>query len=240
MNKKTSRNIILLLITALVIFVIYDFVKDSEKEEAAREEASQQEEIVIEDENDREENEENNEEETVAEDESDFSTSEELDENLLENEDLGENKNNSPEINYGANPGDTVYDYDLTDIESGEQVNVSDYRGDKVFLNFWASWCPPCRVEAPHLQDFSENQDDVVVLGVNVKVSETDEENIHDFIDEFDLTFPNAYGPDEMFGPFSVESLPTSFFIDSKGTIQERVTGPVTEDVLHGIFDMID
>ncbi|MDN6162364.1 MAG: redoxin family protein [Atopostipes sp.] len=238
MKKKTSRNIILLIIAALVIFVVYDFIKDSAKEDAALEEASQQEETVIEDDDDNESKDED--EEIEAEDESNFSTSEELDEDILENEEIAESKNNSPEINYGANPGDTVYDYELTDIETGELVKVSDYRGEKVFLNFWASWCPPCRVEAPHLQDFSENQEDVVVLGVNVKVSESDEENVHDFIDEFGLTFPNVYGHDDMFGPFFVESLPTSFFIDSKGTIRERVTGPVTEDVLHGIFDMID
>lgn len=229
MKKKTSRNIILLIITALVIFVVFDFFKDSSKEKEAREAASQSEETVVQDEN----------EDLEKEETSDFSTSDELDEEIVRDEDSEEN-DKSPEVSYGANPGDTAYDFELTDIETGESVKLSDYRGQKVFLNFWASWCPPCRVEAPHLQDFSENQEEVVVLGVNVKVSETDEENVQDFIDEFGLTFQNAYGPDEMFGPFFVESLPTSFFIDSKGVIRERVTGPVTEDILNGTFEMID
>ena len=229
MEKKTSRNIILSIIAAAVIFVIFDFVRDSTKEKTSREAASQQEETIVQEKA----------EDFETEDEPDFSTSEELDEEFLSEEEI-EESDNSPQISYGANPGDTAYDYDLTNIETGELVKLSDYRGKKVFLNFWASWCPPCRVEAPHLQDFSENQDEVVVLGVNVKVSETDEANIQGFIDEFELTFPNVYGPEEMFGPFFVESLPTSFFIDSGGIIRERVTGPVTEDVLHGIFDMID
>lgn len=230
MNKKTSRMLILLVIAAAVLFVIFDFVKDSSNEDAARETASQQGENVLEEEN----------EEVDYDAEADFSSSEELEEDLVSDEDMEEDLDSSPLVSYGANPGDTAYDYDLTDIETGEPVKLSDYRGQKVFLNFWASWCPPCRVEAPHLQDFSENQDDVVVLGVNVKVSESNEENIQGFIDEFGLTFPNVYGPEEMFGPFYVESLPTSFFIDSDGIIRDRVTGPVTEDVLHAIFEMMD
>lgn len=226
MNKKTSRNIILLVIAAVVAFVIFDFVRDSGKEEVAREAASQQEEITVEEET----------KDFDTEEDADFSASDDL---TIDEED-SKVENKSPHISYGANPGDTAYDYDLTDIDTGELVKLSDYRGQKVFLNFWASWCPPCRVEAPHLQSFSENQDEVVVLGVNVKVSESNEENIQGFIDEFGLTFQNVYGPEEMFGPFYVESLPTSFFIDSSGVIRERVTGPVTEDVLHGIFEMID
>lgn len=226
MNKKNSRNLILLVIALAVAFVIFDFVRDSEKENAAREAASQQEETIIEDTS----------EDFDTEEEADFSASDDL----VVEEETESDSNKSPQISYGANPGDTAYDYDLTDIETGELVKLSDYRGQKVFLNFWASWCPPCRVEAPHLQDFSENQEEVVVLGVNVKVSESSEENIQGFIDEFGLTFPNVYGPEEMFGPFFVESLPTSFFIDSTGVIRERVTGPVTEDVLHAIFEMMD
>ena len=226
MNKKNSRNLILLVIAFVVVFVIFDFIRDSEKEKEAREAASQQEETIIEDTS----------EDFDTEEEADFSASDDL----VVGEELESKTNKSPQISYGANPGDTAYDYDLIDIETGELVKLSDYRGQKVFLNFWASWCPPCRVEAPHLQSFSENQEDVVVLGVNVKVSESNEENIQGFIDEFELTFPNVYGPEEMFGPFFVESLPTSFFIDSTGVIRERVTGPVTEDVLQAIFEMMD
>ncbi|MDN6195040.1 MAG: TlpA family protein disulfide reductase [Atopostipes suicloacalis] len=227
MNKKTSRNIILLIIAAAVIFVVFDFVNDTNKEDAAREAASQPEESLV------EEN-----EEFKTKEETNFSAAGENNEEISEEE--PEENNNSPQMSYGANIGDTAYDYELTDIETGEQVKLSDYRGQKVFLNFWASWCPPCRVEAPHLEDFSNNQDEVVVLGVNVKVSESSEENVVDFIDEFGLTFPNVYGPEEMFGPFFVESLPSSFFIDSEGIIRDRVTGPVTEDTLHAVFEMID
>lgn len=234
MNKKTSRTIILLLISGAVLFVLFDFFRDSGKEEAAREAASQPTETVV------EEAEEENEtvESFDSKEETDFSAAGENNEDNTEAQE--KNTGGSPHMTYGANVGDTAYDYELTDIETGELVKLSDYRGQKVFLNFWASWCPPCRVEAPHLEEFSNNQEEVVVLGVNVKVSESNEENVHDFIDEFGLTFTNAYGPEEMFGPFFVESLPTSFFIDSKGIIRDRVTGPVTEDTLNAVFEMID
>lgn len=231
MNNKRSRQIILVLIVAAVAFVVFDFISASQKQKQAQDKASQQEETVVNNESVESEN-----KEFTTEQEADFETNDEL----PSDDELNTDVDPSPEISYGANPGDTAYDYDLIDIESGELVKLSDYRGQKVFLNFWASWCPPCRVEAPHLQSFSENQDEVVVLGVNVRVSESKEENIQAFIDEFDLTFQNVYGPEEMFGSFYVESLPTSFFIDSNGIIRERVTGPVTEDVLQGIFDMMD
>lgn len=71
-------------------------------------------------------------------------------------------------------------------------------------------------------------------------MSESNEENAHEFIDEFGLSFQNLYGADDMYNAFYVESLPTSFFIDSNGVIQERVTGPVTEDVLTGVFSMFE
>lgn len=222
MNKKMNRNIMLVLIAAAVVFVVVDFVRDSKKQNTAKELASQQE-VFLSEENNTE-----------------FDTTEELENEMTSEERVKENKNHSARVSYGANPGDMAYDYELTDIQTGQTVKISDYRGQKVFLNFWASWCPPCRVEAPHLQSFSQNQDEVVVLGVNVNVSESSEENVQAFINEFNLTFQNVYGPEEMFGPFFVESLPTSLFIDSAGVIRERVTGPVTEDVLHAIFEMMD
>lgn len=214
MKKKISRTLTLALIAAAVIFVVFDFVRDSSKEEAARETASQQE-------------------------ETEFTQSDELEQDTAPPE-ADSNVVASPKLSYGANAGQLPYDFELINMETEEVVKISDFKGQKVFLNFWASWCPPCKVEAPHLQSFSENQDEVVVLGVNVTTSESNIQNAQDFIDEYELTFTNVYGVEEMFAPFFVESLPTSYFIDSNGIIQERVIGPVTEDVLNAHFSMID
>lgn len=140
---------------------------------------------------------------------------------------------------YGLRSGNTAYDFQLEDMD-GNTVQLSDFRGQKVFLNFWASWCPPCRVEMPHLQNFYEENEDVVVLGVNVVSSESNPANASAFIDELELTFPNLYGVEDVVNLYMVESLPTSYFIGTDGTVYERVVGPVTEDILQARFDLID
>lgn len=139
----------------------------------------------------------------------------------------------------GNNSGQMAYEFEAEDMD-GNLVKLSDYRGKKVFLNFWASWCPPCKVEMPHLKEFSMAQDDVVVLGVNVTTSETDLANVQIFLDEFNVDYTNLYGTQKMFNLYRVQSLPTSYIIDSQGMIQERIVGPVTQEILTTKFDLID
>ncbi|WP_267902155.1 peroxiredoxin family protein [Lentibacillus cibarius] len=71
----------------------------------------------------------------------------------------------------GLQKGNIAPDFELTTLE-GEQVSLSDYRGQRVVLNFWASWCPPCKAEVPDLQKFYENKD-VEILAVNLTKTET-------------------------------------------------------------------
>lgn len=143
------------------------------------------------------------------------------------------------EVQYGAHKGDMVYDYELIDIHTGEIVKMSDFRGKKVFLNFWASWCPPCRAEAPYLQEVHETRDDIVVLGVNVKDSEKTPNGEFEFVEEFGLTFQNVYAPKELYYVFPITSFPTSLFINSKGIIEEGVIGPVDTEVMLKRFETI-
>jgi thiol-disulfide isomerase/thioredoxin len=139
----------------------------------------------------------------------------------------------------GNNSGQMAYEFEAEDMD-GNLVKLSDYRGKKVFLNFWASWCPPCKVEMPHLKEFSMAQEDVVVLGVNVTTSETDLANAQIFLDEFEVDYTNVYGTQKMFNLYRVQSLPTSYIINSKGVIQERIVGPVTQEILTTKFNLID
>ena len=149
-------------------------------------------------------------------------------------------KENQEEVlEEGNNSGQMAYEFEAEDMD-GNLVKLSDYRGKKVFLNFWASWCPPCKVEMPHLKEFSITQDDVVVLGVNVTTSETDLANAQMFLDEFDVDYTNLYGTQKMFNLYRVQSLPTSYIIDSQGMIQERIVGPVTQEILTTKFNLID
>jgi len=138
----------------------------------------------------------------------------------------------------GINIGQIAYDFELQDM-AGNTVKLSDYRGKKVFLNFWASWCPPCKAEMPHLQAFSEEQEDTVVLGVNVTTSESQPDNAALFLEENGIRFLNLYGTDEVFEQYQVQSLPTSYLIGSDGKIYERIIGAVTQDILEAKFSMI-
>ena len=219
--KKASVWVAILLVFG---FVIYDFVSSSKEEEAIIEEASNPTQVMDEEAVD------------IPEEYQDL-TDEELDA-LLE-EAGGAINNNGSEVQFGASKGDTAYDFYLEDMD-GNFVSLSDFRGKKVFLNFWASWCPPCRVEMPHLQEFAEENEDVVVLGVNVTSSESSLDNVKGFVDEFGLTFPNLYGTDDITYLYYVESLPTSYFIDSNGVVNESVIGPVTKDILEARFALMD
>ena len=219
--KKASVWVAILLVFG---FVIYDFVSSSKEEQAIIEEASNPTQVMDEEAVD------------IPEEYQDL-TDEELD--ALHEEAGGAINNNGSEVQFGASKGDTAYDFYLEDMD-GNFVSLSDFRGKKVFLNFWASWCPPCRVEMPHLQEFAEENEDVVVLGVNVTSSESSLDNVKGFVDEFGLTFPNLYGTDDITYLYYVESLPTSYFIDSNGVVKEAVIGPVTKDILEARFALMD
>lgn len=153
---------------------------------------------------------------------------------------ITEERNENNIRQFGTDIGDLAYDFELLDME-GNKVRLSDFRGQKVFLNFWASWCPPCRVEAPHLKDFHENNNEnAVVLGINVTSSESDTKNVQKFIEEFDLTFTNLYEDDEISFIYNTMSLPTSYFIDSSGIIQDIAMGAVTQEVIENRFSTMD
>lgn len=143
-----------------------------------------------------------------------------------------------PVTQTGIKIGQMAYDFELQDM-AGNQVKLSDYRGKKVFLNFWASWCPPCKAEMPHLQEFSDEQDETVVLGVNVTTSENNPGDVEVFLEEYDISFTNLYGTVKQFQQYQVQSMPTSYLIGSDGTIHERIVGAVTKDMLETKFSMI-
>jgi len=108
----------------------------------------------------------------------------------------------------------------------GQQIDSSELRGSVVVLNFWATWCGPCRLEMPSLQSLHEDRasDGVVVLGLSVDVAP--DQKIVDFLAEHKIDYPvgmatNAHRRD--FG--GVSMLPSTFIIDRKGMIRHEVTG---------------
>ncbi|HWH05578.1 MAG TPA: TlpA disulfide reductase family protein [Gaiellaceae bacterium] len=115
--------------------------------------------------------------------------------------------------------------------EEGE-LSLDDLRGKAVVLNFWASWCGPCKEETPLLErTWQRWQDrDVVFVGVNVKDFRGD---ALAFLAEYGVTYPNVYdGKGWTIGRYGVTGFPETYFLDARGRVVYRVAGPVDEDDL--------
>lgn len=113
----------------------------------------------------------------------------------------------------------------------GSPTSLQDYRGRVVVLNFWATWCGPCRVEMPEFERYqAQVGSQVAILGVNMQESP---EQVAPFVRQYGLTFPILLDPDAAIAtPYRVTGLPTSVILDRSGVIRERVVGPMTRDVL--------
>ncbi|GAB4074447.1 redoxin domain-containing protein [Barrientosiimonas marina] len=141
-----------------------------------------------------------------------------------ENTDESDEKADPDEV--GLNTGNLAPDFELKTME-GETVRLSDYRGERVMINFWASWCPPCRAEVPDLEKFYKNKD-IKLLAINLTSTESNESDIDDFIEEYGMTFPVLLDRNtEVANRYGIQPIPSSFMIDSNGRISFRVFGPM-------------
>jgi cytochrome c biogenesis protein CcmG/thiol:disulfide interchange protein DsbE len=107
----------------------------------------------------------------------------------------------------------------------GTVLRLEELRGKVVFLNFWASWCPPCRVEARMLEAAWRGHKDrgVVFLGINIQDKE---EAARKFLEEFDVTYPNGMDPGSKIAiDYGVWGLPETFIIDREGRITYKHVG---------------
>ena len=115
-------------------------------------------------------------------------------------------------------------DFLLTDLD-GNQHRLSDYRGQVVIINFWATWCPPCRDEMPSMQRAWEQleKEDILMLGINVG---EDEDIIFQFTASYPVEFPLLMDRDsKVINQWPVNGLPTTFVVDPKGEIVYRAIG---------------
>ena len=117
---------------------------------------------------------------------------------------------------------------------SGGTVSLADFEGQPVIINFWASWCAPCRQEMPALeatwQLFRER--DLVVVGINLPKSDP-EESARAFLDEFGISYPNVFDTRGFTAiDYGVSGIPVTFFVDREGVVTRRFVGTLTEGSL--------
>jgi len=138
----------------------------------------------------------------------------------------------------GIHKGELAPDFELTTLD-GETVKLSDYKGKRVMLNFWATWCPPCRAEMPDMQKFQENKD-VQVLAVNLAETESHPDNAQKFVDELGLTFTVPVDEESaVSNEYNVVAYPTTYMIDSNGRIQFIMMGAMNYDFMVQQFEMM-
>ncbi len=116
------------------------------------------------------------------------------------------------------------------ETRDGETISLADLRGQAVLLNFWATWCPPCRAEMPAIQGVYQKYQDQGLAVLAVDVGEGDAQ-VTAFVDEQGLTFPILMDRDAaVSNRYQVRAMPSTFFIDRSGVIQEvTLGGPMTE-----------
>jgi peroxiredoxin len=142
----------------------------------------------------------------------------------------------------GLTKGDLAPDFTLTTLD-GKKVQLSELKGKKVIVNFWATWCPPCKAEMPHMQNFYEDfsdEENVEILAVNL-TSEDKEESVQNFVQDYGLTFPIPMDTKGVVGEtFQAITIPTSYMIDTKGRIQNKVVGPMDENMIKDFVSNLD
>ena len=141
-----------------------------------------------------------------------------------------------------ARPVIPAVDFELED-QYGNSHSLEDYRGKTIFLNFWATWCPPCKAEMPDIQKLyeksaTEGEDAVIVLGVAAPNmgQEGSEEEIAAFMEEKGYTYPVLMDTEgELFNSYGIMSFPTTFMIDRDGNVFGYVSGMLSADMMDSI-----
>lgn len=138
--------------------------------------------------------------------------------------------------------GKPAPDFELATL-NGETVKLSDYKGKKVILNFWATWCPPCKAEMPHMQSFYEKNKDkgIEIVAVNLTNMDKGKTEIDKFVKDFDLTFDIPLDEGGDIGmQYQAFTIPTSYIIDTSGIIATKIVGPMDEPTMENLTKEIE
>ncbi|AKS38156.1 membrane-associated thiol-disulfide oxidoreductase [Anoxybacillus gonensis] len=135
--------------------------------------------------------------------------------------------------NIGIDVGEIAPDFELMTLQ-GEKMKLSQFRGKKVVLNFWASWCPPCRAEMPEMQRFYEQYGQhVAIVAVNLTNKEKNRHVVETFVNQKRLTFDIMLDEQGTVSKtYKVITIPTSYIIDEQGVIRSKHVGPLSYEAM--------
>jgi len=130
-------------------------------------------------------------------------------------------------------------DFRLKDLE-GKELSLSDLKGKKVFLNFWATWCPPCRAEMPEIEKLYQETKDSNLVIVAVEIGEP-LDTVKSFIDSNKYNFKVLLDSDQSIASkYNIASIPTSYFIDVDGNIVSKNVGAMNIDQMKAYIKTLD
>jgi cytochrome c biogenesis protein CcmG/thiol:disulfide interchange protein DsbE len=130
-------------------------------------------------------------------------------------------------ISKPVKPGLPAPDFTFQDLD-GKEVSLSDYRGWVVFVNIWATWCPPCVEEMPSIEKLYNALKDDQFKILAVSIDSKGREAVVPFMRKYNLTFPVLLDPEGKIGTlYGLTGVPESFLIDRKGIVVKKVIGPI-------------
>jgi len=127
--------------------------------------------------------------------------------------------------------GNAAPEFSVTDID-GKKLSLSDYRGKVILLDFWATWCTPCRAEIPHFVEMQQKYgpQGFQVVGISM---DDDAKPVKEFYRQFNMNYPVAVGDDKLAQSFGgVLGLPVNFIIDREGRIHAKYLGATDVSVI--------
>jgi len=128
----------------------------------------------------------------------------------------------------------TSGDFTLTDLD-GNEISLSDFNGKVLILNFWATWCPPCREEIP---DFVEVYDEYESEDVQfIGVSNEDISTLRSFVEDYNISYPILIDDENIMGKWGISAIPTTFVFDKNGQIISKSVGMMTREQLVNIIE---
>ncbi|MED3660601.1 TlpA disulfide reductase family protein [Ureibacillus sp. FSL K6-8385] len=121
-----------------------------------------------------------------------------------------------------------------------DTIRLSDLKGKQILINFWTSWCPPCKEEMRQLSEFYEQyakKRNIEILAINVTDQEWSKDDVKKFAAQYQLKFPVLLDETgEVSESYQIMTIPTSFIINEEGKVTEKIVGPVTKDMLSKRF----